>query len=915
MLIASLFVCAALTHTPLESTVVRSHRGSLHPAELRCEYQKNPIGIDEANPRLSWQEVSRGRGDGQSKYRILVATNPSLLQKGAADLWDSGEVASDETTQIKYAGKPISSAQRAWWKVWVWDHNANEPQPSQPAFWERGLPAPEDWKASWISIPVQKDARPAQYLRHDFAVRDGLISARAFVAAKGFYHFYLDGKRVDDAELLPGWTDYTRRIQYQTYDVTQQLKRGGRAHVSGIMLGDGWYSGHIGWIGANNYGSQPQALVQIELKYADASERVVSDARWVGRTGPIRANDLMMGEDFDARQQIDPARPTGWASSHAPKSGWIPVASQPLGNVPLVASASPPVRVVAHLKAKTIKEPQAGHYVFDLGQNMVGWARLNVSGPAGTKVQLRFAEMLSPDGSIYTKNLRGARATDTYILGMAPNQVFEPTFTFHGFRYVEVTGYPGVPALDAITGVVISSDNVQTGEFSCSNALVNQLQHNINWGQKGNYVSIPTDCPQRDERLGWMGDAQIFVKTATYNNDIAGFMTKWTQDVVDAQSADGGFSDVSPRMGDASDGAPAWGDAGIIVPYTIYKSYGDLELLDRRYEAMAKWVNYINVANPDHIWSNRGNNNFGDWLNVNDDTPRDVLGTAYFAYDTAIMAEVARALGKTDDADGYTSLHNDILTAFQSRFVDATGKIQGDTQTAYVIALRFGLLPEALRPMAERRLVDHILIDRKGHLSTGFVGVGYLNPTLSTIGRSDVAYRLLLNDTYPSWGYSIRQGATTIWERWDGYTKEKGFEDPGMNSFNHYALGSVGEWMYGTVAGISPLLPGYSQIKIHPVPGGDLTWAGANFVSMHGKISSHWRKLNSGFALDVVIPANTSAEVGIPSADAGGRDVVEKKNHAVVGEISGVKFLRMEGDHAVFSVQSGTYHFRSDWRG
>ena len=515
--------------------------------------------------------------------------------------------------------------------------------------------------------------------------------------------------------------------------------------------------------------------------------------------------------------------------------------------------------------------------------------------------------MLNPDGSVYTTNLRGARATDQYTLrGDEKPEVFEPSFTFHGFRYVEVTGFPGKPGKGAITGVVISSATEPTGTFACSSPLVNQLQHNIVWGQRGNYLEVPTDCPQRDERLGWMGDAQIFVRTGCFNFDIAGFMTKWMRDVEDAQSPQGGFSDVSPRLVDPSDGAPAWGDAGIIVPWTIYQCYGDTQIVREHWDAMAKWLDYIRSANPDLIWRKRANNNFGDWLNVGNDTPRDVLGTAYFAYDASLMARMARAIGRDTEAQTYEQLFTDIRAAFNREFVSADGKIKGDTQTAYVLALRFNLLPENLRPIVANRLVGHIQ-ERGNHLATGFVGVGYLTPTLTDTGHLDTAYTLLNNDTYPSWGYSIRQGATTIWERWDGYTDTKGFQDPGMNSFNHYSLGSVGEWLYADVAGIGldPTAPGYKHIVLRPRPGGGLTFARSAYDSMHGRIESAWKIDKGGFAYEVLVPANTNATVYVPAANV---DAVREGNRPAA-QSEGVRFLRMENGSAVYEVGSGRYHF------
>ncbi|MFI5384549.1 MAG: family 78 glycoside hydrolase catalytic domain [Fimbriimonadales bacterium] len=696
-------------------------------------------------------------------------------------------------------------------------------------------------------------AQPAPYLFGSVTIGKPVARARAYVSAKGLYQFSIDGKRLGADVFTPGWTDYHKRIQYQTYDVTALLKQG--EHHLDMVLGDGWYCGHVGLAGRENYGPKPMGLCQIEIEYADGSrDRVLTDQSWAVNTGPILTNDLLMGENYDASFHI--------SATERPNV-------QPLDATPLVGQHSPTVQKLAELKPLKMTEPKPETYVYDLGQNMVGWARLKVKGKAGDKVTLRFAEMLNPDGTIYTTNLRSAKCTDTYICG-GGNEVYEPTFTFHGFRYVEVTGYPGKPGTDAITGIVVGSNNPQTGTFECSNPMVNKLQHNIFWGQRGNYLEVPTDCPQRDERLGWMGDAQIFARTAAFNNDIAAFMTKWTQDVEDAQSAPGGFSDVSPRVGDLSDGAPAWGDAGVIVPWTMYLTYGDRRLLERRYDSMKAWVDYIDSVNPDHIWVKRSNNNFGDWLNVHDDMPREVLATAYFAHSTDLFARIATILGRTDDAAKYKALLAEIKQAFNEHFVSEDGTIKGNTQTCYVLALWFDLLPADKREIAARKLTEHIMIDRQGHLATGFVGVGYLCPTLTSIGKDDVAFVLLNNDTYPSWGYSIKHGATTIWERWDGWTEEHGFQDPGMNSFNHYSLGSVGEWMASTVAGIDldPAQPGYKHVVIHPTPGGGMTYAKASYDSVRGRIESSWKVTGDRFELEVVIPANTTATVHVPTSDA-----------------------------------------------
>jgi alpha-L-rhamnosidase len=600
---------------------------------------------------------------------------------------------------------------------------------------------------------------------------------------------------------------------------------------------------------------------------------------------------------------------TGWAEPGFNDSEWYGVGLEGLGQALLVAQPDEGVKVTEEVMANTVTEPESGVYIFDMGQNMVGWVRLKVEGEPGTEVTIRHAEALNPDGTIYTTNLRFARATDHYVLaGRGEEEVYEPRFTFHGFRYVEVTGYPGEPPLDAITGRVVHSATPPTGSFECSSPMVNKLQSNIVWGQRGNFLSIPTDCPQRDERLGWTGDAQIFVRTASFNMDVAAFFEKWMVDVEDAQSPEGAFPDVAPLLPmslDLSRGAPAWGDAGIIVPWTIYRFYGDTRIVEKHYGAMTRWLDYLREANPELLRMNKLGNNYGDWLSLfGDTTPRDLLATAYWAYDAKLMAEMARATGRDGDAAAYEELFENIKGAFNRAYVDPEGRVKGDTQTGYVLALHMDLLPEELRAAAAEHLVE--AIERKDwHLSTGFVGVGYLCPVLTETGHSDVAYRLLNNETYPSWGYTMRNGATTVWERWDGWTEEKGFQSPNMNSFNHFSLGSVGEWLYRYVAGIDAETPGFGRILIRPRPGGGLTHARAEYDSVRGKIVSAWSIEGDQFNLRVTIPPNTTATIHVPAADGarvseGGRPVEEAE---------GVEPLRRDGEEAILSVGSGRYEF------
>lgn len=756
-------------------------------------------------------------------------------------------------------------------------------------------------KTRWPS-PVQ----PAAHLRKTFDVARAIKRARVYATAKGLYRLYVNGAAVGRTVFAPGWTDYSKRILVQTYDVTDLLRVG--RQTIGMVLGDGWYSGNVAWAGREQYGSQPRGLLQLEMEYADGSREVVaSDASWLSAPGPIFSSDLVMGEEYDARREFGP--PGNWATAAFDSSGWQKAFAERIGHANLVGWPSPGVERLETIAARKVSQPKPGIYVFDLGQNMVGWARVSVKGPAGTKLTLRFAEMLNPDGTIYTENLRRAKATDTYVLRGGGVETYEPTFTFHGFRYVEVAGYPGEPDLEDVSGVVVGTNVPRTGAFATSNKLINQLYQNIFWGQRGNYLEVPTDCPQRDERLGWMGDAQVFVRTAAFNSDVRWFMDKWLTEVRDAQTPEGAFPDVAPKILVTNDGSPGWGDAGAIVPWQLYLMYGDRRLLERSYESMRRWVDYLDKANPDHLWINRRGNDYGDWLNIEAETPKEVLATAYFARSARIVSQAAAVLGRSADSAKYDALYRDIVAAFRKAYVSADGVVKGDTQTGYLLAIQFGLLTPRTRAQATERLLEDIVVKRSGHLSTGFLGVSALAPVLSSVGADDVAYRLLLNESFPSWGYSIKQGATTIWERWDGWTEQKGFQDPGMNSFNHYAFGSVGEWLYANIAGIDsdPTGPGFKKILIRPTPGGGISWTKARYDSVRGRIETSWRVRGKALSLDITIPANTSALVFVPAERA--EDVIEGDVQA--SGSPGVTLARMEPGRAVFRVGGGRYRFRS----
>ena len=735
------------------------------------------------------------------------------------------------------------------------------------------------------------------YLRKSFNISKPLARATVYATALGIYEMRINGKRVGENVLAPEWTDYRKRLRYQEYDVTSMLSSG--ENVVGAQVANGWYSGHIGNGGFQYWGKSPALLAQIELTYQDGStERIVTDRTWRSHVSPLLSTDFMLGEEYDARAELP-----GWDRPGFKETDWFNVAERDEAEREINGQVMEPATYVCELKSKSVSEPKPGRWTFDLGQNMVGVVHLKVTAPAGTRLVLRHAEMLNPDGTIYTDNLRGAPSIDTYVCKGGGVETWQPKFTFHGFRYVELTGLSRKPAADAVSGLVIASATPKAGSFQCSDPLVNQLQSNIEWGQRGNYLSVPTDCPQRDERLGWMGDAQVFVRTAAHNADVAAFFTKWLTDVTDSQDEQGRFSDVSPFAG-AARGTPAWGDAGVVCPWTIYQMYGDLQLLERQYPSMVKWVEFGERASASHIRDRDRGNDYGDWLSINANTDKELIGTAYHAYSTSLVAKAAAALGKKDDAARFEKLFGEIKQAFIGKYVAADGTIKGNTQCSYLMALKFNLLPDELRSKAAD-ILERDIAAKGDHLSTGFVGVGYLLPVLTEMNRSATAYKLLHQDTFPSWLFSVRMGATTIWERWDGWTPDKGFQDIGMNSFNHYSLGACGEWLYDTVLGIRAAEPGFKSLVIRPIPGGKLTKANGSYHSIRGLIRCAWETTAGGFDLAVEVPANTSATVCVPASDAA--KITESGKPAASAE--GVTFLRMENGRAIYQVGSGRYRF------
>jgi alpha-L-rhamnosidase len=839
---------------------------TLHPYGLRTEHRHEPIGVDTAAPRLSWRLSSDRQGAAQSAYRISAAERETDLDEPDRLVWDSGRRESPDCVLVPWQGPVPRSATRYHWRVELWDETG-APAGAAQSWFETGLRHREDWTAAWIGRdphaqpvfdPPAEELPPGEpplNLRREFTLPHRPVRARLYATARGVYETSLNGARVGDVELAPGWTEYHRRLQYQTYDVTALLNEG--TNVLGALVADGWWCGYVGFDDrspARHYGTHPEFFAQLVAEFADGSRQVVAtDADWTEQPGPIRCADLLLGEHVDA---------TVTASTG------LPVAVLGTDPGPLVAEPDEPIRVTRELSPVSVTTKEPGRFIVDFGQNLVGRVRLTVrSAGYRQRITLRHAEILD-GGELYVANLRRATATDVYVARGGGTEVFEPRFTVHGFRYLEVSGYPGDLSAADVTARVLHSDTPWTGHFECSDPMVNRLYANISWGQRGNFVAVPTDCPQRDERLGWLGDAQIFAPTASRNVDVAAFFARWLRDVVDGQDADGAFRDVAPLAAIDREAAPAWGDAGVIVPWHLWRTYGDRRVLAECFDAMVAWVAHIRRHNPDLRWRHRTGNSYGDWLQIDVTTPRDVLSTAYFARSTEIVAQAADVLGRHEIAAGHRELHAAIRAAFIESYVDEDGRVDGGTQTGYLLALAFGLLPEELVPAA----VEHLAADiekRDTRLTTGFVGVALLCPVLADHGRADLAYALLQQEEFPSWGYSIRHGATTIWERWDGWTDHGGFQAAAMNSFNHYSLGSVGDWLFGRVAGIDQTADSvaYRELRLRPLPGGTLTWARAEQDTARGRVACGWSRTGETLTVTATVPPGATAVLEVPTTD------------------------------------------------
>lgn len=1081
------------------STLQAQRTTLLRPTALQCNSLTTPLGIDEKQPQLSWKLQDGRMGARQTAYQILVASKPSLLKPGSADIWDSGRMESDRSVSVPYGGPVLAPTTRYFWNVQVWDKDGQPYPPSEASWWETGLLDSKNWlghwigyedlehssireaEAQWISNPAIADYRgeadthhdfrisfdlprkvrrvvlyvtaedtvaawingkqvleaiplppwgrnpwktyrkrdvtselhkgqnllaieailyhkkdrsqapmssmlyiemkngstrvlktgdpdwkaafnapeswyarqyddtnwsqavpytsakdafggqdplgsplptaPVAALRRGFQISKPVLSARLYATALGVYKFSLNGKPVTNQELAPGWTDYRQRVTYQAYDVTSSLKAG--ANAIGAYLGPGWYSTPLEWIGqGNNYGTTPNALkAQLRIEYEDGSvEWVQTDESWKANLSPISFAEIYDGETYDARKAE-----AGWDTASFSDKKWHPVSLIQPKEPDIVWQSFQPIHQTEILTAKAMSTPKPRVFIYDFGQELAGVVGIHVKGKGGTDIQLRFAEVLNLDGTLYIENLRNAKATDHYILSGKGEEEYQPSFTFHGFRYLEITGLKNPPALSAIKAIALHTDAPVTADLQTGSSLINQLWSNILWGQRSNFLSVPTDCPQRDERLGWSADAQVFWRAASFNMNLTAFSRKYAADLHGTQVDTPMYGIYAPGTLKPNPGyGTGWSDAGIIIPWTSWIQSGDTSILDQNWSGMEEYLKAIQAANPDYLWKNNYGIPFGDWLSPEGSTPQELIATAYWAYDVTLMKQMAHALGKAEEEQKYADLFEKIKAAFMSAYVHPDGLVNAtpssavlpsgvngnrtsepvETQTGYVLALHMNLLPDSMRPLAAIRLVDRIAANG-WKLGTGFLGTPYLLEVLTDTGHADVAYRLLLNTEYPSWGYMVDHGATTMWERWNG-DQMRG--DPSMNSYNHYAYGAVAEWIYRYAAGIDTVAedPGFHTILLHPNFDKRLGKLDFSYESLYGMVKSAWTLTESDTTWNVTIPPNTKARLPLSSSQAQGVTV----NGESLQNSSIAKAISKQDNEETYELQAGTYSFK-----
>lgn len=851
--------------------------GPQPPSDLRCEYLENPLGIDVKKPRFSWILEHTSRGQKQTAYQIIVSSSPEA-QEG--DIWDSRKVTSFQTAQVSFDGEELESNTSYYWKVRYWDAEDTPSPYSTLSRFDTGLFEYEDWEANWITKHNQ--------LRKEFELEENPERAVVFVSGLGYYELRVNGKKVGKNVLDPGWTTYDKRVLYSTYDVTDYLDRGPNA--IGVILGSGWY--------------KSQALIlQLHLETEDGEETVIiSDDTWKSKPGPVITDSIYNGETYDARLETP-----GWDRTGFDDSDWdqADTAISPRGR--LVSQLLPPIQVVDTMVPKKITNPLPGVYVFDMGQNFSGWARLRVKGLEGTRVRMRFAELVYPNGMINQENLRSARAEDVYILKGGQTEVYEPRFTYHGFRYVELTGFPGVPTLNTIRGRVVHTAVEQTGNFLCSNSLLNQMQKNFLWGFKTNLHSIPTDCSQRDERMGWLGDAHLTAEGGMMSFHMPAFYTKFINDIRDVQDKKGTITDTVPYIWGGRPADPAWGTAFPLLCWNMYEFYGDTRILEEHYEGLKHYVDsLVEMAKDDLLTFSR----YGDWVSI-EQTPGSLVSSFFYYYDLLLLSRIAGVLGNEDDARKYSELGEKVRSSFNKTYYSPDTRGYGpNTQTANALPLFLDMPTSSMRGGVIHNLVTDILYKNNTHLTTGIMGTKYLMDALLKTNNAVLAYELATQTTYPSWGYMIECGATTLWELWQNKT------GPGMNSHNHPMLGSYSAWFYGALAGIDqkPESVGFEKILIRPQMVRDLTHAAGSIMTIRGEIQTSWQRTDNSIRLEVKIPVNCEAEIILPKFNL--QDIVLKEKDVQVyarGKfLTGIEGITMvdETDYGyVIHVGSGKYEF------
>jgi len=828
-----------------------------------------------------------------------VATRREKLEAGEGDLWDTGKVPSDRSINVVYEGAELRSRMRCWWKVRVWDREGEPGRYSEPAWWEMALLDRSDWGAQWISISVPEGLKyktgPSPFLRRKFEVKGKMRRARVYVSGLGYYELYLNGKKVGDHVLDPAFTRYDRRVLYVTYDVTGRVSEG--PNVVGAILGNGWYNMHTRAVWDFDrapWRDRPALKCRLEIAFEDGKTlTVVSDRSWKVSTGPIRFESIRNGEFYDARLEIP-----GWSTPAFDDSEWKAAEVVPGPKGKLCAQSLPPIKVMKTLTPVKITEPKSGLFVFDMGQNMAGWARLKVSGPRGTKVVMRFGERLNPDGTVDRKEIakfvkEGAFQTDTYILKGEGVEIWEPRFTYHGFQYVEVSGLPGKPTKETISGRMVHTSFRRAGSFECSNDLLNRIQRNTCWSYVSNFHGYPTDCPHR-EKNGWTGDAHLAAEQGLYNFLGERAYAKWMNDFKDEQRPSGELPGIVPTSGWGYKwgNGPAWDSAYILIPWYLYLYRGDVRILSEHYDRFKRYVDYLTSRSSGRIVAI----GLGDWAPAETKTPEKVTSTGYYYRDALLVSKIAKILGHGEDARKYGEVAREIKRAFNDAFYNpATGLYSNGSQTALSCALYHGLADGGRKTRVLGNLVSAVA-RADWHLDCGILGTKYLLRSLSENGRTAVAYRIATRRSFPSWGWWIRQGATTLWEQWNGDA-----------SRNHIMFGDVSAWFYRALAGINPdpENPGFKHIVIRPEPVADLKWVRARHLCPYGEIESSWRRREKEFVLEITVPVNTTASVYVPVPP--GRRVFEGGKPA--REAPGVKFVGEGGGKTRFEVGSGKYRF------